>query len=392
VKEFLRKEIQKMNTKNAQKIVAVLTAISLAFLQAVPAGVAANAPVDQIDGRSVPVPVQSVTDVPSQPAPAQAVPSGSAVKTTSALSEAASTTSTKTSSVAAAPTVPVNIAVNVGVNQAGVVTSVQVGEYGSFLTKSTINRLFDANQDGVVTQKEFDSKKQAINWSNYSVAPPKIILSNGATATDATNFQKYMDEAKRYMAQLDFAFTPPQAIYLGDGASGSYSDGTNWHLALDRTALKEVAVSKVTQGCLLKAFPNLGYTAMEAFSRYFLFNIMGFPTSRMGAAYTYNSSFESLTGDNIYSAYQQYNARLITKAQLDTIIRNTGNNNFALTQMMLEIKDGIGISTCNDLVLRALKSLGSNPQGAAIHNAFIAASTGKSYSKIVAAALTRHKI
>ncbi|OQA52305.1 MAG: hypothetical protein BWY44_00689 [Candidatus Omnitrophica bacterium ADurb.Bin292] len=59
-----------MDNKN---LTAILTAISLAFFQTVPAGVAANTPADQIEGRSVPVPVKSATDTTVESTPAKAV-------------------------------------------------------------------------------------------------------------------------------------------------------------------------------------------------------------------------------------------------------------------------------------------------------------------------------
>ncbi|HQB94930.1 MAG TPA: hypothetical protein PK997_06960, partial [Candidatus Omnitrophota bacterium] len=58
---------------NIKKLVAVVTAISLAFFQVLPVGIAANAPVDQSDGRGVPVPVKSATDATVESTPAKAV-------------------------------------------------------------------------------------------------------------------------------------------------------------------------------------------------------------------------------------------------------------------------------------------------------------------------------
>ncbi|HOW88522.1 MAG TPA: hypothetical protein PKV84_07720, partial [Candidatus Omnitrophota bacterium] len=67
---MIMRDAKKVNTK---KLIAIFTAISLAFLQAAPVGVAANTPADQLDGSGVHVPVKSATDAPSEPSSAQAV-------------------------------------------------------------------------------------------------------------------------------------------------------------------------------------------------------------------------------------------------------------------------------------------------------------------------------
>ena len=64
-----------MKALTARKIIAIFTAVSLAFLQAVPAGVAANTPVDQIDGTSVLTSEKPATDTTAKPVSAQATAS-----------------------------------------------------------------------------------------------------------------------------------------------------------------------------------------------------------------------------------------------------------------------------------------------------------------------------
>ena len=63
-----------MKTLAARKIVAIFTAVSLAFLQAVPAGVAATKPVEEVAGTSVPTSEKPVMETSAQQTPAVVVP------------------------------------------------------------------------------------------------------------------------------------------------------------------------------------------------------------------------------------------------------------------------------------------------------------------------------
>lgn len=62
-----------MKRQKATRVIAILSAVSLAFLPIVPIGFAEDIPVNQLDRRDVTVPVKAVTDVPSQPITAPAV-------------------------------------------------------------------------------------------------------------------------------------------------------------------------------------------------------------------------------------------------------------------------------------------------------------------------------
>ncbi len=90
-----------MKTQNARKIIAIFTTLSLAFLQAAPAGFAAHAPVDQQAAQSVPKQAEkSVEDVSAQPQAQQVKPKTSTdfLSEKSPIAVAQKTTNVKTAS------------------------------------------------------------------------------------------------------------------------------------------------------------------------------------------------------------------------------------------------------------------------------------------------------
>ena len=269
----------------------------------------------------------------------------------------------------AASVYPVSVPIGIGVEVANnTVTSICVGRHGTFLTKSEILQYFDINRDGVVTVAEFESKKNTMNWTPFLPRPVEI------RSNDPERLLTYMDNAKRYMASLNFHFYPPRRIIVGSN-SGSYGNNVEWVLEyIDY----EIVISKVIQSALLCAYGNLDYTALEAFARYFIYSLLA--VKRIQGRWIYNAGYEQLTGSDIFRAYQDYNAHRISEAELQLIIQKTSNNNLALAQAMLEIRDAMHYPALTDWMvlntLYLLKNL-SQQKGYMILKAFMGAAQAR---------------
>ena len=260
-----------------------------------------------------------------------------------------------------------------------VIKSVQVGKNGTFLTSEEILNGFDANHDSVVTADEFESRRNTFKWDMYRSTPVRIQLSNGATQTQAEEMLKDMDQSKKYLASLNLKSAPPASIFLGDDSHGNYGGPDGWHLSADPAHLKEAVLEKVIQNSLLTKFSQLGYTGLEAFSRYFLYAMLGYEASRIQGNFLYQISLEALTGNNIYNAYQTQG---LSQQGRDQILKNVANNNMALTQTLLGLRQKFQTpASFDNVVLKTLDLLKNkvNPAGldilAAVLNAGISASS-----------------
>jgi hypothetical protein len=255
------------------------------------------------------------------------------------------------------------INVHVKVNKSGNVDSVQIGDHGTFLTQKQINQHFNQDNNSGVSLNEF---KNSVGSFEQNCRPsPKGCQIKGANQNSVNNLLNYMDNAAEYLAKNNVTFAPPSSINLGNNGAGDYSDSNTWNLSTTSGShFKEVVTAKTIQTSLRQNYPNLGYTANEAFSRYFTYDCLG-NKGKGGKNFVYNSNLENYSGNNIYQAYQNYNNGTITKDELNQIINNTSNNNAALFQAMNEIHN-------TGLVFQALQNLANrnNPNGQDVENAF----------------------
>lgn len=277
------------------------------------------------------------------------------------------------------------VAVNVGVNRNGEVQSIQVGNHGRHLTRSQILNNFDTNRNGAVTLGEFRNSNKLQGW-NVSPQNCNINLGSGTNRRTAEQMLSYMDNASQYLAQHNLTFSPPGNINLGDNGAGDYASDGSWNLSTTSgSEFQEVVTSKTIQQSLNQNYPNLGYQANEAFSRYLTYDCLGIENYN-GGNNTYNPQTQSMTGNDIANAYRNYNNGLITREQLNQIIANTTNNNLALFQAMLSYGN-------SDAAFNALRILSntSNPDGEDIRDAYMRATNG-SDSSGVNTSFNRHGI
>ncbi|MCX5706905.1 MAG: hypothetical protein NTW13_04520 [Candidatus Omnitrophica bacterium] len=259
-----------------------------------------------------------------------------------------------------------NVGVKVGVDKVtNQVTSVQIGDHGRILTRNEISSMF-GNGTGPVSLSQFKQSANNFN-SNYDLKAKGlgVGLGSGVTQATADKMLDYMDQGAQYMADNNLSFTPPATIDLGPNGAGSYSDEDSWHISnTSGDTFKEAIVNKTIQSTLRTNYPDLGYTANEAFSRYFTYDCLNMKNNMSN--YIYNKNLESYTGNDIKQGYDDFNAGKITQTELNNIINNTMNNNAALSQSMF---DAGNANTAFD----ALKNLAnvSNPNGYQIKDAFI---------------------
>ncbi|MCX5706904.1 MAG: hypothetical protein NTW13_04515, partial [Candidatus Omnitrophica bacterium] len=252
--------------------------------------------------------------------------------------------------------------VRVGVDKAtNQVKNVQMGRHGNFLTPNEISRDFGKGT-GNVTLTQFQ-QSLARNPLQFTPSAVKVNNANG----NLESMLNYMDQAKQYMANRNMTFTPPKTINFGDNGAGSYSNEDTWNInTAGGSDFGNIIISKTIQTSLCQNYPNLGYQATEAFSRYFLYDLTGRAPNQPNS--TYNKNLNNYSGSDIQQGYADYNAGKITKAQLDKIMSNTKNNNEALTQAMLDINN-------SSFVWDALQRLQNtyNPDGQEIRDSFLKA-------------------
>jgi len=233
-----------------------------------------------------------------------------------------------------------SVAVNVGVDSKRNINEINAGD--QYLTKAELLKLFDKNKDGVATVSEFQAKARSIDWKkeftfNQAGGPCLTIkLINREPTSQIVAFLDLFDKAAIYLQTTGMSLRLPKSIILGNNGAGNYASIDTWNLSDPSSS--DVVVSKTIQQALPFQNSTLSYTQMEAYSNYYLWKYNNSPVTR---DYQYNSSFETLTGNDITYAYTVYNKSRKTQADTDAlnqIISNVANNNRAIAQAIWEIQ------------------------------------------------------
>ncbi|MFH1846782.1 MAG: hypothetical protein ABH869_04420 [Candidatus Omnitrophota bacterium] len=224
----------------------------------------------------------------------------------------------------------------------------------------------------------------------------KIVDDIGISETDISDLKTSIRDSARYMEDMGFDYSLPENIYLGDNGKGNYTVDNDWYIS---NINFEVISAKLIQLSLINVYPNLGYTALEAYSEYYLDKLMirKRMTSRISTSdvFVYNPDFEELTGNDISKAYDDYNAGIIDKSQLDETILRVINNFRAIAQIMRDISLELDGETADRITQDTLDLLLStmNPSIDDILDAFLEIDnniTGGANTQIIQQVFNKH--
>lgn len=297
--------------------------------------------------------------------------------------------------------------ISVANTQDGNVSSVKLGD-DKYVTKTALLNIFDSGQkDGVVSTAEFESKKNSVDWSTVQTVTIQFLKDDTLdVATDSETLLlkpaiiqeqainmtiDCFDKAENYLKAIGLPMTYPSSIILGNNGKGDYSTPEGkWNIS---NVTPEVLMSKIFQTALINKYPNLGYTGLETFARYFTNDCMikngipgrnGMPgitpppslSTKNPDQYIYKPELAGLTGNNISHAYSQG----IIGSEMNKIIDMVSNNNISI---YLAIKD-LSPQTIKSAMDRLSRV--KTPTGLAIANAVFYADKalgGTNQAKIV---------